>query len=471
MIYLMPKTYFCSKTHAHFTRPAGALLGLIIVLSILGAECAAQSGLTAEVLIGDAVADLGPKYSDVDDAIKKFNYRDVIGARAHLEEAKRKDPTLPPTDLTLAKMYFLTGNAAAGRAALEKTAAEFPNDPEAFLLYADQAYNQGGTIEADALFNKGLQLNERFSENQKRKRNFGIRGLWGRALVAERRKKWADMAIDLQALLKIDSRHAQGNYRLGISLCMQDKFREGYEAFQAAYKENKELLNPSLAIALMYDRMSKPNAETRRWFDQALKEHPNDLSTLVNYSQWLIKISELNEAERQLAAARSAHPDELNVYTLSGVAARMNGKPNEAEQFFVTAHGKAPAQVVVMNQLATLLVGQQNDAKKSIALQFAAMNVKLNPESADANVTFAWVNHKIGRGAEAANALRNGLQLGTLSPDSSYLVAEIVAAQGRPEDVEAAKRILTEALAADNPGIFVHRKEAQDLLKKLNAPR
>jgi Tfp pilus assembly protein PilF len=198
-----------------------------------------------------------------------------------LEEAKKKDPTLPPTDLTLAKMYVVTGNGAAGRASLEKAAAEFPNDPEAFLIYADQAYSQGGTIEADALYNKALQLLERFNENPKRKRNLSIRGLWGRALVAERRKQWAEMSTDLQALLRIDNRHAQGNYRLGIALCMQDKFREGYAAFQAAYNEDKKLLNPVLATALMYDRLERPD-KAKEAFDVALRDYPNDLATMTN---------------------------------------------------------------------------------------------------------------------------------------------------------------------------------------------
>jgi Tfp pilus assembly protein PilF len=365
-------------------------------------------------------------------------------------------------------MYFLSGNTAAGRAAMEKTAAEFPNDPEAFLIYADQAFNQGGTIEADALYNKTLQLADKFSENQKRKRNITIRALWGRALMSERRKRWAEMAADLQALLKIDSHHTQANYRLGIALCMQNNFPEGFKAFEAASKEDKTVPNPLLSTALMYDRMNVPD-KAKQSFELALQANPNDLNTMVNYAQWLIKTGALADAERRLAAARTAHPDSLDVYTLSGVAARMSGKLKEAENFFVTALGKAPAHIGVMNQLATLLVEQSDKAKQNIAMQFAAMNAKLNPESADANITFAWCNYKTERPNEATNALRQGLQLGTLSPDSSYLVAEMISSQNRPEDIEAAKRLLGDALAADTTGIFVHRKQALELQKKLAA--
>ena len=50
-----------------------------------------------------------------------------------------------------------------------------PNDPEAFLILAEHAMQQGRTIEAEALYDKALQLTEKFTENPKRKRNFEIR--------------------------------------------------------------------------------------------------------------------------------------------------------------------------------------------------------------------------------------------------------------------------------------------------------
>jgi Tfp pilus assembly protein PilF len=250
---------------------------------------------------------------------------------------------------------------------------------------------------------------------------------------------------------------------------MQDKFREGYDAFVLARKENSELPNPFLSTALLYDRLGRV-PEARRMFDQAIGAEPNDLSTITNYAQFLIKSDALNDAVARLALARKSHPESLDVYTLSGVAARMNGKPAEAETFFVSALGKAPAHIGVMNQLATLLVGQEDEQKKVRAMQFAAMNAKLNPESADANITLAWVNFKLGRAAEATAALRAGLQQGALSPDSSYLVAEIISSQKRPEDFEAAKRLIGEALVSDQTGIFVYRKEAQALLKTLGGP-
>src|SRR4051794_21274187 len=187
--------------------PARAALvcGLwMLVMSGMDAKAQGQA-LTTQMLIGDAVsADSLAQYTDVDQAIKYFINRDVLASRQFLEAAKKKHAELPPVDLLLAKMFFLGGNPAAGRASLEKTATDAPDDPEPVILLADQALAQQRTIEADALYDKAFELTSKFNGAAKRKRNFEIRSRAGRAGVAQRRKNWDAAVDDLQALLKID---------------------------------------------------------------------------------------------------------------------------------------------------------------------------------------------------------------------------------------------------------------------------
>ena len=125
----------------------------------------------------------------------------------------------------------------------------------------------------------------------------------------------------------------------------------------------------------------------------------------------------------------------------------------------------SPANGDVINQLALLLIEQPEQAKRDRAAQFAQISAQINAQSADAKVTFAWVLYQLGRIGDAEAALRQALQLGNLSPDSSYLVAKILIDQSKPE---AAKQILQGALDAENQGIFVNRNEAQALLETLN---
>jgi Tfp pilus assembly protein PilF len=142
----------------------------------------------------------------------------------------------------------------------------------------------------------------------------------------------------------------------------------------------------------------------------------------------------------------------------------MSKKTKPAEDFFVQALGIAPANGDVINQLALLLIEQPGQAERNRAFQFAAMSAQLNNQSPDAQITYAWVLYQLGRTNDANVAFRNGLQMGNLSPDSSYLVAKLLVEQN---NVDPAKQILKNALENESQGIFIFRKDAQELLDKL----
>jgi tetratricopeptide (TPR) repeat protein len=449
----------------------GIICALAAVIATVSSGRAGAQAITTQMLIGDAVStDSLSRYTDVDEAIKRFINRDVLAARTFLETAKKKDANLPPVDLLMAKMYFLGGNAAGGRASLEKSAADNPEDPEPFLILADQATQQGRTIEADALYEKGLELTTKFKGSPKRKRNFEIRARAGRAAVAQRRKNWDTAVSDLQSLLKLDPDNAVAHYRLGQTLFMLNKFEDGYKEFQEAKAKDKNLPDSNVATALMYDqlKMADKAARSQKFFDMAMTASKNDPATVTAYAQWLIKSGtpqNLAKAESMLAEARKANPGNLNLLILSGVAARMAKKMKPAEDFFVEALGIAPANGDVINQLALLLIEQADQSKRDRALQFAGMSSQLNSQNADAQITLAWVLYQLGRVADAEQALRNGLNLGSPSPDSTYLVARILKDQNK---ADAAKQLLKGAIDQESPGIFVYRQDAQALLDGLN---
>jgi Tfp pilus assembly protein PilF len=438
------------------------VLAVALVVALLFAK-QARAQMTTEVLIGDSVSEIGSRYPDVDEAVKRFTNGDMIGARQFLEAAKAKDPKLPPTDLLMAKMYLMTGNAAAGRVSLEKTAMDSPGDPEPYVVLADQAIAAARTIEAEALYDKAVALNDAFDQNAKRKRNLAIRCHTGRALVAERRKNWQGAVDDLQVLIGLDAEEAMAHYRLGRALFMLGKAREGYNEFLKARELDEKLPHPYVATALMYDQLGQ-DSEAQKAFERAIGADKSNVDTIISYAKWLIKSGTIDKAESVLAPARQANPDNLDLLILSGVAARMNKKMKPAEDFFVEALGKAPSNGSVINQLALLLVDQPDADKRRRALEFATVNAKLNAESADAQVTLAWVLHQLGRDRDADNAFRAGLQLGNPMPDSSYLVAKYLVDK---DQIDPAKQLLSAALEADVSGIFINRAEARELLNSL----
>jgi tetratricopeptide (TPR) repeat protein len=439
------------------------LCGLVAAaFSCFTSDAAGQ--ITTQMLIGDAVSEIGTRYSDVDEAIKRYANRDVEGARQFLDSARRKDPTLPPAVLILAKMHLLAGNAPAGRAALEKTAQDSPGDPEPYLILANEAMRTQRVIEADALYNQALNLCGNFSENPKRKRNLEIRARMGRATVAQQRKNWPAAVADLQALLKIDPENAAAHYQLGQALFMQKKYKEGFDELSAARRIDKNLPDPYVPAALFYDQLGMTN-EAQQAFDRAVKNDPKDVNTLANYGQWLIKAGKLDQAEQVLTQARELKPQDLRTLFLSGVAARMNKKMKPAEDYFMEALRIAPGEVNVINQLALLLIEQNEEEKRNRALQFALISSRMNSQSPDAQATLGWVLFQLGRTGEADAALRQAQQLGAFSPDSNYLLAKILVAQNRGND---AKPFLRDALDTENVALFVHRQDAQALFETLN---
>jgi tetratricopeptide (TPR) repeat protein len=429
----------------------------------------AHGQMTAKDLIGDSVTEVSTRYSDIDQAIQRFNNRDIPGAVQFLESAKRKDPSLPPTDLILAKMYFMSNipnNVAAGRAALETAGMENPGDPEPLLILAAQDMQQSRFIEAEALYDKAIGLIDKFSENQKRKRNFQIGARGGRSTIYERRQNWAAAANDLKELLKVDPDNVNAHYRLGVSLFMQEKFKEGFAEFQAAANldKDKRLHSPWVAAAFYYDQLGRQE-DAQKAFDRAMTANKADPQTLTAYGQWLIKKGSIEKAEEILAEARKSNPEVLNLLILSGVAARMSKKMKPAEDYFMEALRISPGNADTLNQLALLLIEQAEQAKRQRALEFALISSRLADQSGDAQVTLAWVFYQLGRAAEAKQAFRNGLQLSNLSPDSRYLVAKMLAERNKG----AAEQVLREALEMKTAGIFVNRQEAQELLESLGS--
>lgn len=431
-------------------------------LATLMLTISASAQITTEVLIGDAVSEPSDaRYKDVTEAIKFFSNNDPMNATTFLDLARQKNKGLPPTQVLMAKLYYLSGNAAAGQASLEQAVNDDRTDPEPYLILAEQAFNAGQTIIAEALFDRVIELAATYEDNPKRKRNFIIRGHSGRASVAQRRQNWEQAEADLRAWLAVDPENANAHERLGQVLFMQDKESEGFSSFVEASKFNDKLPKPLVSAALMYDRQ-KNDAKAKASFEKAFAENKDDELTLLAYSQWLLKEGDIAKAETLLAGAQKSSPKSANVWLLSGVAAKMAGKPGPAEQFLMQALNLAPANRDVYNQLALLLIDQPEQEKKNRALEFAGIGQQLNQNSADANVTLAWVLFQLKDARQATAALQKAVQLGQRSADANFLIAKLLLERG---DEENAKRFLDAALNYE--GIFVQRAEAEALRERL----
>lgn len=440
---------------------AGALL---LGVSSERADAQNAGGLTVDALVGDSISPSEiDRYSDVAEAIQRFVNRDQLSARTFLERAVEKDKRLPPVGVLMAKMQFLSGNGAAVRPALEQAVQEdSANDPEPFLLLAEEALAAGRTIEAEALFDKAAKLIEGYNANPKRKRQFVIRASRGRAVIADRRRNWEVAESALKDWLEQDPNDANALLRLGQVLFMLERPSEGYQAFVSAKRENDELPSPYVSAALMYVRRGETDSALKA-FKKAYDEDATNETTVVAYARALVQDGDNGTAAGILERARKASPNSGSIWLLSGVVSRMSGDLAQAETSLLRALALAPSNRDILNQLAQTLVDSPDQEARSRALQFANINAQLNESNPDVNITLAWVLFQNGQGAQATNAVRRALQGGALSADGSFLLAKMLLERN---DQANAKRLLESALENDQ-GIFIQREQAEVLLETL----
>lgn len=459
------QTYLATALSAP-ARSWRAPFAFLALAAITASTSRAEAQVTPTRLIGDSVsAPDSSRYSDISAAIERFTNGDVVSARALLETAKRKEPKLPPVGVMLAKMYVLSNNGAAVRPALEQSINDEASDPEPYLILAESTLQANQTIEADALFDKSVDLIAAYEGNAKRKRGLTIRAYRGRATVAERRQNWEAAEADLRVWLKEAPDDATARTRLGQALCMLDRIDEGFKEFVAAKELDEKRANPYVMVATTYERRDQ-QAEALEQFVKAYEQDPKNETTLLTYAQSLIRAGKVKIAQRVLQEARSVAPGSFNVWLLSGVVQRMVGDLDQAERSLMQALSISPSSRDAFDQIAQILSSQDDETKKARGLQFAATSSKLYPNNADVNVTLAWALYQNNRSREATSALRKALQSGggALGADARVLVAKIFITNGQ---VDNARRLLDSAID-NNRGIFVQRAEAEQLRKSLD---
>lgn len=447
-------------------RPLG--VAVVALIATAGGIAWSQSAVTPELLIGDAVGNPDdPKYEEVALAITRYANNDALSAKSLLEAAKRKDDKLPPVDMMMAKLYLLSNNTASYLISLEQVLREEPGDPEPYLLLADQALQSNQAVQASALYDKAIEQLQDYDKNGRRKQRFIERAYSGRAQVYQRWGDWAKAEADLTALIQANPEDASAYSRLGIVQFQLGKANEGYQSFVKAKELNNDMPSPYVAAANMYqqlkDKDASANEKARQAYERAYTADKNDRITIIAYSEWLIRQNQLDQALTVLSEGAKAHPNVFEIALLRAVAYEMLDKPVEAEAEYNRALAISPGNRDAQNQLALLLINQDDEQAQKRAEALARINAKLYEQSPDVHITLAWILRQLGKGAEANQAYQKGVRLGQLSGDSTLLVAKLLQSQGQDD---TARKILQNALEQEK-GIFVNRDEAEVLLQTL----
>lgn len=451
------------RIRAHFNK---LFLPVCLCLAALApaiarAQDAPESPLTPEYLIGDAVSLSNRAYPEIEKAIQRFRNNDLAGAQEFIEQATEKYPQLPPSDVLMAKMHLLTRNARAVQFYLERAATQHPLDPESYLILADQAFIGQRTTESLALFEYAKQLTENFDDNAKRKRKFNIRILAGLAAVAERRGQWEEARGFLEKWLVDDPENALAHTRMGIINFRLDQAKEALAEFTKAREINPDMPHPFVSLGqLFYANGDVEKAQ--KSFEKAYSENQADMNVAQAYAEWLIQSGDLDKAKEIATAMRTQAPDSVPALQLDGIVAYMQGDSERAESALQKVLSLDPRNARAMDLLALLLIQSDKMSDKERALQYAQLNADNLGNNAQANVTRAYVLYELGRKSEAQKSLAAAGKM-QIQPDSTFLIAKILVAEGQNDKaIEALEKILEQ-----KSRLVIFRREAEELLGQL----
>jgi tetratricopeptide (TPR) repeat protein len=421
---------------------------------------------TAEWLVGNAVSDANsPQYKDVSEAITRFRNNDVSGARDLLIRARQNNPKLPPVEVMMGRLWAAANQLNSARSELEKAVIAYPNDPDAYIYFAEADLAEHRVTDAEAVLLKAKPLIDKYNENLKRKRNFDIRFNAGMAAVSEDRNQWEAALPYLKAWLDFDPDNVAAHQRLGRALFELGKPTEAYNEFEAALKLDPKSINPYIALAELYEQ-AKDRTNAAKSISYAVQKNAKDLNVHLQAARWALVTNQLNEAQKYAEKALQIDPKSLEAKILCGEIARFTGDLKTAESYLEQAVAQAPANIEASNQLALVLIESSEKDKQDRAMQIAELNLRataqgdrVNPEIA---ATYAWVMYKLGKTAEAEQILSKILSTGMISPDTAYYVGKMLQDRGKTDD---AIKVLESALNSSSP--FAQRQATAELLEQL----
>jgi tetratricopeptide (TPR) repeat protein len=444
-------------------RLLGGLAALLVLcvgiaMPAVAAEAPPAAAPAAESYLAAPV----PQIPEIDEALKIFRTGDYDKVMKALQAASVKNPELPPSSLVMAGWFAAANQPAMLRGALEQAINMAPADPEAYQLLGDLAFRNRELAEASLLYEKALTL-AKAKDASPRMAVVKRRSMAGLAAVTLSRQDLSAAQTQLEALVSEDPKDAAALSQLGQVLFLQKKEDLAVEKLREAAKLNPNLPGAEVTLAQLYQQTGDVK-NAGKWMLEAIKANPRDAKTRVAATQWSYEIGKLDQAEEQAKAAVQLDPASLNCLLVRGLVALVRKDYKTAQEYYEKAHLVSPSNFAAINNLALALAGQDEEAKKRLAMEYAQIASRVYPDQSEAFSTLGWVLHRLGRLEEAGVNLQKAISMPRPSPDAYYFLARVMLDRGRKDDA----KMLLQAQALKTPAPYLMRKEAEALAEELS---
>lgn len=402
------------------------------------------------------------------EALDKFLHSDIPGSLEQLEQMAASDPKMIPPRLIMAQWWTKLKNSNAVRLSLELAAEESPDDPEAFILLADNALSQGEWASAELLLGKAETLlnADRQWPNPDRKKNLNIALLKKQVVLNQARENWRGMQAYLSQLWKLDEKTSDTCKLIGISYFHLGDADKARQWLAQAYKISPETELPADAAMSRLYLADGDKQHAQESLNAALKTDPNS-QAILNLS--LVMAISNGEMEKVKALADKLYSvDAQDPATLKtcGIAALYLEDYPKAESLFQEGLRLQPANTEMENGLALALCEQDDPEKIKLALQHATSNLQKQNNNREFLATLGWVLFKSGDADKALSVLQHSAAGGRVNSQTAYYLAEVLNAKGQSEN---AVKLLDAAVAGTVS--FAKRRAAEQLLAQLKIRR
>ena len=406
--------------------------------------------------------DATPQDKTAADAFNLFQLGNYDGALRLLREAVEKNPDLPPAQTIMSQLFLRINKLEEAREALQQAMAEAPDDPGASLVLANVHLRKRELDEAESMLRKTEELLAVFDKNAKRKElmQLGCLGNW--AALAEAREDWAGAERLYTSLLEAYPKNLAALTRIAYCLYQQDRLDDALEQLEKIQQIAPATVAPEAVIAQFFER-SGDREKADQWIAKAVEAAPKNLATRLMASQRALAAKQLGEARRHAIAATRIDRKSLQAIMLQGLIATLEKNYMTAELIYEAVLQQAPNQLRIRNNLALVLIEQNDEAKGRRALELVEANTKQDPNTPEWASTHGYVLYRLGRLEDAEKAFRAAAPIVGTDVDAAYVLACLAAERGRKDE---ARRLLETGLKSKNMAMF--RQEAETLLEKLN---
>ena len=384
-----------------------------------------------------------------------------------LKDVYDANPDSDPPGVMLALLYSNNERFLEMRRELEKTAEDYPDDPEAFLQLAGIDVREGRYLEARLLLDRADELNAEYAARFPESTRIAYlreEALNVRALLAERRGRYDEAAELTQKVVDANPKNVQARWNLGYLAVKRNLLDDAEKAFDQAAELDERLWPGWLQVATTLDAEDRLDEAFERLQGQSALIETASRRERAQLARLYLRWNKLDEAAALVGELEAEGKNDFDGWTLRGWVALYAGGYAVAEDAFRRATFIDGTSFEASNGLALALLDQRNKEKLAQARAIAAKNYRAYPDSQDAAATYAWTLFLSGAAREADAIFGPMLDSGEFSATVAYYLAEIANVR---EDKSLALTLLD--LALRQKGNFPKRAAALEL-RKIIAP-